>query len=220
MFDLTPKPSAQPAGQPVEPSAPKPETAQGAQGNGLTLEQIRAEMKVALVESKREEQSQRDKLEARVKKQVQDLATMFTAANGAAPTADQMKVIEQAARQQAVEPAESPAPAPAPAQTQAAPAPGDNPLIALASEIMQEHGVTLEENDPEAKGLKLDEFKGTPRAWLKAFEAAVIAKQERTAPPIPGAVLPTSGGGSTPGNRIANIIDPNQLFKLAQAKVN
>lgn len=104
---------------------------------------------------------------------------------------------------QAPAPSETPAAVPSqpqqPAQTQEA----VNPLTVLAGEIMDDEGIDITEDDPEASMIKWADKASVRRETLNA----IAAKRQRQA----AGSLPLTGG--TPvANPIANINDPYELL--------
>lgn len=83
------------------------------------------------------------------------------------------------------------APASTPAQEQGA---DTDPVMDAAYQILKAQGVTLDENDPEIKSLKLD---GTPGEYLASVTLAAATKKARTSQPPPETnpqgVLPAGG---------------------------
>lgn len=106
---------------------------------------------------------------------------------------------------QAQPPSEPPAAA-VPSQTQPpAPAPEQeqNPLNAVASEIMDDEGIDILDDDPEARMIDWTNKASVRRTLIKALEA----KRQRQA----AGSLPLTGG--TPvANPIADINDPYELL--------
>lgn len=92
-----------------------------------------------------------------------------------------------------------------------------------AAETMLEiAGITLEENDPEVEMIN-KAAEGTAEQYLDAHREAIRLKKERLAlgekepskrPPAGGA--PGSIPGSPNTNPIANVTDPDELWRLAQ----
>jgi hypothetical protein len=213
MSDLPNGVAAQPAGQPAQPSPAEGAPSTPA-GQYLTREEFRQEMAQALAEHEREQQSQRDKLENRVKSEIQKTASLLKEVTGADPTPDQLRAIEQQTRQNVNVQTEEPQ---RPGQDGKAQPESVNPIVAIAQERLKEIGVQLEPTDPEAA--ELEKFNGTPNQWLRAVEKAANAKKARisqeNAPP--GARLNTIAGGSpTPGNAISGVKDIGELFRLAR----
>lgn len=193
------------AGQPVKPSFA--EAAVGQKDEALppgVLTQLEGMLARALDERDRKQQSARDKQEARIKKEIDARLTALTEAQ-VELTPEQRVILERKVRDQlSDQPAEE---EPAPAQAQATEQPQSaSDIDVLAAEIMQEYGVVLDEQDPEAESLK---EKGlTRRQWLKRFEDACATKKERLATTSnPAASTVTIGGGSTPGNHKKEYID-------------
>jgi hypothetical protein len=211
MSDSPQNVAGQPAGQPVQPSAT--EAAPSTQAAGLTIQDVQRAIRDALTDNQREQQSQRDKLENRVRTEVNRVVSTLKA-SGIEPTPEQLATMEKSTRQAIQD--ESGTTQQAPAQAHVPENPEANPIVALAGEIMAEYGIQLEESDPEATALKT--FKGTNRQWLAAVENAVKAKKERISAPVaePGARITTITGGSSPGNPIAGVTNTDELWRMAK----
>lgn len=231
---ITPKPdlSAQQSGQPAEAGATaKPSPTEGAQeskaSGGLSADDIRQIVKETMSETltsfRREEQSARDKLENRIKNEVQKTLNRMQKA-GQEITDAVRQTVEQDVRSELDQVHVSEA---TPAQGQAQeptskPAPIDSVIAFVNAEVVEmekEFGLELKEDDPEAEMVNVSD---PPRKFLSAYEKALQAKKARidaSETGTPGAALPLMGGGSTPGNPIAEINDANVLLAQGLKKL-
>jgi hypothetical protein len=223
-FDPTKVTTSTPqAGQPVTPS-PVAEPASGAKTDaGLTLEQVRQALREEMDTYQRTQQSQRDKLEARIQKTVQTQLDALRASG--VEINDKVTSSVTNATRNLIEKGEEPQPVSTttPAQVQqpepVTATPSNDPYqkaYQKAAKILAAEGVTFDPNDPEMVALKgkqyADEFD-----WLKDIEAAVQTKKARLNQ-VPGTTIPTITGGATPGNPIANITDPGELLRIGFTK--
>lgn len=188
------------AGQPANPSAAWLEGAPKSEGNnGLTLDAlptiVQAAVEKAMEGYTRKEQSARDKMEARIKKNVQDTLTALQGA-GIEVTDDQKKVIQARVREQMVSDPDQPAdftqkPAQADPQKQTEPA---QPRVAIAKALMDEYGVQLYDSDLETATVD----KSSLAAFTRTLTAALEAKKARTAQEAEAAAqvrAPSATGG-------------------------
>lgn len=94
----------------------------------------------------------------------------------------------------------------------------------FTTDLYEEYGLSLEEEDPEVKNLNFS----SPGAFRKSLRPALEAKKVRLAAgggqqtnqqqtqTKPGGQLPINTTGMNAGNPIANINDPDALFKMAR----
>ncbi len=117
------------------------------------------------------------------------------------------------------DPLPEPEPPPQPAQPAPGQVPGQpprpgaepelDPITAEAQRMMQEAGTTIDAGDPELALLN----HSSPYQYLRSIEAAIAAKRQR----LSSSKTPTNLGGMGVHNpnRIQDIKDPHELFKLA-----
>lgn len=179
----------------------------GQPNTGLTEEQLRqivgdavkSQLEGALEGVRRNQQSAARKLENRIRQQVEGQIELLKAA-GQQVAPDQARAIEnvirQRAEQEGAQPGQDsqpgqdntqPAAQPSAGAAQAAP----DELTAKAWQMMEIAGVTIEDEDPEAKALVM-----TKEGFIPSIVAAIAAKQARLTTP-PSARVPAGGG--TPG---------------------
>lgn len=158
--------------QPNQPGQAETQSDQVANGNGLVpLEDVRSivaeAVQTALEKSRRDEQSQRDKLAARLRAEVEERIEELKGL-GVTPNADQVRQIEANVRQKVTqaEPTSQPKPESAP----------EDPVDVAAAAIMEAAGIDIEDDDPEAKMMTAAK---TPSAFIEATKAAVAAKRAR-----------------------------------------
>ena len=189
------------------------------------LQQIGQIVGQSLEGCSRQQQSQRDKLEARISKQVEQ---NLSAARGAGIelTPEQEKAIENQTRKQFAnsqdDSQQEPAQAPNGDQTNNQQE-GTDPLAAAVNAevdaLYKNYGFELDEGYPEAQGID----KSTPFKFVQSVERALQAKQARVESEG-GALKPpstntfTGTGNNAPGNRIANIKDPDLLLEMGLKK--
>ena len=166
--------------QPGQPETSQ--TAEQASGNvqpqWLTREDAAALFAEQLEQVKREDQRQRDKMEARINKQHELLVAASAKLLGQAPTDAQKAELRNEAIAQVMaleEPAQ-------PAKAQSKPAVNDDPILKDIEDVFKEVGAWVEESDPEAKELLKAMESGSPRKILAAAEAAAKAKLSRSLP--------------------------------------
>jgi len=128
-----------------------PETVQGLIQQGV---------KAAMEEIRRTEQSQRDKLEARIRRETEQRLAAMKAA-GIEVTDDQRKAVETVTRKQIAEPVEEP---------------DNDPISEAASAMMDKAGVEILESDPEAALMKAAR---SPEEYLAATKKAIALKKAR-----------------------------------------
>ena len=214
-------PSSEQAGQPENVSTG--EQTLGTQSNILTPDDVERIVSRRLEEAQREQQRQRDKLEARIQKQYQALEAVSAKVSGQPLTDGQKADLRNEAAKIVMNDGDDKA-----AQQQAAPTEEDDPLLNDIAAVFQDVGVWVEENDPEAKELVQAMKSKSPRLVLQAAEKAAKAKQERLnsgnatqvqppANPLRNVVLAGSGQPSAI-NPIKDITDPDQLWKMAKKR--
>lgn len=181
------------ATQPVNPSQPTGSEA-GAQSQQASAPDLLSEMKKLFDDFKREQQSQRDKLEARINNRV---ARPEPAAQSAQPSETQSR------------PAEGTEPPQAAATSSQQPAQEANPLDVLANKIMDTEGIDIDQGDPEEKMVDWTNEATVARTLPKAIDA----KRLRAA----AGSLPLTNG--TPvANPIANITNLDDLWQRSRQK--
>lgn len=221
--------SAQQAGQPDTPST-SPEGAPEKQSQTVLPPEFYSKVgeivKEQLSTYSREQQSQRDKMEARIRRETESRLAAVRNAFGEV-TPEQEKAITNATRDQLLNetpdtsnttPAQGKEP-----EKKGQDQPSTNPLeIAVNNRVnalYEKMGLTLEDTDPEAQGIdNTDAF-----SFVSSVERALEAKKQRleqSGQPQkpPQTNVHTGGGGNTPVNPIANITDPNQLWEMAKKK--
>lgn len=111
------------------------------------------------------------------------------------------------------------------------PTPEEQAIYNAGVAIAESLDINIEDTDPEAD-IIAKASQGTEKEYLKAWTAAATTKKARLAtnpPTQPGtppanpdktaARLPVLGGGGAPtSNPIANIKDPDELYRLAKAE--
>lgn len=217
--------SAQGAGQPDKPSSPEaaPQTPQTAGFDPAAFrDAIKQDISGMLTSFESRMQSAQDKRDRRLQEEVNKVKGLFTKAGQEIDDSTARRIAQENISQ-----AESPLPASqeTPAQVQKVEQPkqeaGANPIVSAAElavqELHKEYGIEIEEQDAEAQSLdysSLTKFLRTYETALKTKQGRVATKQESVA----GAGVPTIGGGSTPGNPIANITDPTVLLTMGLNK--
>ena len=168
--------------QPPAQAEPLQEAAASTTTNVLTAEDVKRLVLEALETSKRAEQSQRDKMEARItanlQRTLEDLKVLGVTPDDAQLSALRKQAVEQARRDDQAQPA--------PKKTEQPEEEGDDdPLMNDIIDIFKEIGVAVEENDPEAARIKRVLNTGTPRQILKAAEEAAREKLARVGKAAP-----------------------------------
>lgn len=206
------QPSPEGRGQPGQggSATPSPEGAGGnASSSGLSVDVIRQVVAEALSDYDRRQQSARDKLEARIQKQVQAQLSVLKQA-GIDVTDDLRAKVETAVRSAPEPPAsEEPSAAPGGDGEPAKMTPGDPVIEFINGQVAQmerDAGLSLDENDPEAAQVDL---KAPPYRFLTQYQSALAAKKARLAAEEsssnpPGAALPQMGGDGPPSSRPAH----------------
>jgi len=108
------------------------------------------------------------------------------------------------------------APAQATAQAQGPETRDVHPVIATATNMMAQAGVSIEQDDPESE--LIDKQTTDPVVFLSSIKAAIEAKQQRLSMAGDPARIPSLSGSGRPGNPVTQIKDPNELWKLARQK--
>lgn len=162
---------------------------QASAAQGLTLEQITSAFKGAMTEIQREQQSQRDKLEARLNSKVNQMVQAATSA-GVTLTQEQ---IAKARETLAIAETQETDPAPdLPGQAERTTSDGNqnatqaDPITKIAHEVMDDEGIDIDANDPEAAMIDWSNKAAARRTTLQAIEE----KRRRTAV----GSLPVGGG--------------------------
>jgi len=208
----------QPAGQPVATPATEPAQVTQAQSAGLTIEAVGKLFDERLEKFQQREQANRNRMENRLRQEVERQVKTLAAA-GIQVTDEQRQALTQATAQQIA--TEAPLPQENPPVQAGQPVTGSEPGDATTRELntwadkqVQTANMDVEETDPEAE---LIDF-ASPDKFKATFQAALAAKTARVNRPDAAARLPTIGAGATPGNPIAHITDPTELFKIGFAK--
>lgn len=218
--------SAQGAGQPVEPSKTEGAQETAPEKVGFNPDAFRESLKqdisgmLSSFESRM--QSAQDKRDNRLKAEVDRVRDMFKKAGAEVDDNTARQIAQENISKSEEPPQASPqAPAQAPKVEQPKQDAGENPIVSAAelavADLHKEYGIEIEEADDEAKTL---DYSGLAK-FLRSYEAALKSKQSRLTPQkesVPGASVPTIGGGDTPGNPIANIKDPTTLLTMGLVK--
>lgn len=166
--------------QQLEATSPAPDRAQQKQETaGLSaaqvLEMIQQGVEKGIESLNRKQQSERDKLEARIQKKLGEFMTTAERTGIKLTQEQQTQLRNVAAEQIQAETATTVQPnAP---QTEA-PTPDNDSDAQAAYEYMKQSGIELLDTDPEAKGL--DQITD-PKRWSEAVIKGVDAKKARTA---------------------------------------
>lgn len=176
----------------------------------------------ALSAYERRQQSQRDKLEARVSKRLAAYEETLKSVLGQELTAEQRNQLRQKAekevldeeretgKDQAVPPAQAKQDAGLP----------ESPIAALIMKKFQKAGLMIEDGDPEVEMLlqanpeDLDDLKARIDAAIEAKKARLNSSSKNAVGRIPA----TAGLPGTPGNPLAEVNDPDKLWELARKK--
>lgn len=225
MPQITPNPTGPQASDPnqVNPSATQEAGGQSQQSAAqavLTRDDIRSIFRESMVELSREQQSQRDKLEARIAKQFQSVMDA-AAAGGITLTQEQQQKAREKIASQVQQEEELPQSLGTQRQAQAQPtepsrqqapnqAEATNPLNDLANSIMDAEGIDIEETDPEARAIDWTDRKTVYASMRQAIED----KRRRTA----NANNPLTRGAPAGTNPIANITNTDDLWRIARGK--
>ena len=167
------------AGQPVNTSGENQVPApQMPASPSITEEVVRRVVGEALQDFSRTQQSQRDRMEARIKAEVEDRISLLR--NSGVEVTDALsRSIQQNVAQKVISDSQQegskPAPAPTPGMGSTETPDPFAHAFSVADDWMKEAGVTIEENDPEAKSLDFT----SPAKFLRTFQAAIEAKRQR-----------------------------------------
>lgn len=196
----------------TQPAQPEP-----AKGNEkpsiLTKEDVLQVVQEAMHAFSRQEQSARDKLEARIKTEFERQMGLLQKA-GVQPTTEQVEALRNATRANVIEEERERVAKPAAQPAEQRPL---DPISAEAQRIIRESGIQLLKDDPEAKTVD----RSSPFAFLTSIAKAVEAKKARVEAERTQAAraqTPMMGGSATPGNPIANIKDIDQLYAMARKR--
>ena len=228
MNDTTPvKFQAQPEGQPegiptVDTNAQGNEQADNSQRQPFDIRELESIVEKTVSKSlesfSREQQSQRDRMEARIKGEVQKQLNVYQKA-GYEVTDDMKEKVESVIRNDIANESRNNGSLPAEGQPtgkqdQSTGNPSEQLVNAELEELDKQYGVSLNRDDPEAQEIK-DNLK--PFQFIRAYEQALKAKAERLALPdqttrTPFQQVHTSGGAGTPGNPLANMTSPDDIW--------
>lgn len=199
-----------PAGQPEAASAIQEVDSQPRPLDESRVQEIvKKSMTETMSEFYKQQKSQMDKQEARIKKEVQSQIESLKKI-GIDVSDDMAKNIETIKRQEIVTESQSDGLSDdAGQQTPPDQSTKDPVILAAMREVEtleKSYGFELDQTDPEA-GM-IDHT--SPFKFTKSYEKAMEAKKERlesegNLPDNPLAQIPTSGGGSTPGNKLNNM---------------
>lgn len=212
---------AQPAGQPVEVS-PQAEPAQGAQPQDEGQVQfsmdkmneiISQSIAKALEDNERKQQSQRDKLEVRINKQIE-----FLQKRGIEITQEVKNDVASEVREEMKAEFDKPQTSSpkAAGQPQEAERQGTNAIEqsvnAEVDKLDTKYGFNINDDEPEAKELDFS----SPFKFVNSYEKAMAVKADRLAgegqtPRTPGATAHMGGGGGTPGDPLAGLTPMEKL---------
>lgn len=202
------------AGQPAaapQPAASQPEQPQGTatEPQYVTLEDANRIAKAAADEAFRKAQSLFDKGNGKVRERLNQFEQAMAGVQ--LPPEQREQLRQQVINQALSDPAapESPAPA-APPAAQPTAQPGQEPPDAITAEawkMMQEAGVTIEDEDPEVSSID----RSSPYKFLRSIEQAIEAKRQRIQPRTP---TNAGGMGVHNPNPISDIRDPRELIAM------
>lgn len=222
----TQKFQAQPADQPENLSDASQEPAQGKSPNDnghdvIPVDKLNEIVTKSVTETlaayERRQQSQRDKLEARISKQIEFLQKRgvdITPEVKQDVAAEIQAEIKSELDSQEHDPATKTGQSAGQGQSKGSAI--EEAVNAELEKLDTQYGLTIEDSDPEAK--ELDNSSGF--AFVRSYEKAIAAKKaridgnggRRTAPAYMG------GGGNTPGDPLANITDPDLLWAAVKKK--
>jgi hypothetical protein len=177
----------------------------GNDGQGKTPEYITREEAQRLAEAAaeaafRKAQGLNDKNAARINARMDEMLKSYTAITGKAPSQDeQARARAEAERQVTSQPIPTPAL-------------NEEQVNAKAAELYRTAGVSVDEDDPEAKTVDMS----SPEKFLITLQAALDAKRARVQAPTrnPVTAAPILGTGGGASNPIRNINDPTELLKI------
>ena len=221
------------AGQPLEQNVQSEQIQSEAPGqspaNQNQLDNLTKEEVLQLIEKTREDvmteaerwmQSQFDKRDNRLEKRIeaiQEQAKTLGLSND--DPAVQQKIMDE--RRRALDEAfDAKGNTGQPKAQQDAPAnPLDGYVRARQQQIFTELGEMVTDNDPEAQSIQRDSLENFLYTYRKAVEAKKQRRdQETRTPGSPESRMGSLGSGGIPGNPIAEIRDPHELFKIAFGK--
>lgn len=189
-----------------EPGTPSVEVTQGTtpdQPKWITQEEAQKIAEAAAEAAFRRAQGLNDKTASRINSQMAEMLKSYKALTGQEPDAN----IQARARTQAEQMVRS-----QPEGNNGGQAVED--VNRKAAELYRTSGITLEEDDPEARTVD----QSSPEKFLSSLQAAIDAKRTRTSNnkpqtnPIGSAPILGNRGG--PSNPIANINDPAELLRI------
>lgn len=171
----------------------------------ITREEAQRLVAEAAEQALRKAQSLNDKAQSKVNARLDEILKSYSSLTGQQP--------DQAMKDKALELARSQVQEPA--QASADPA---GEIERKTDELYKKHGLYVEENDPEAKGID----HSSPERFLLTLETALVTKASRTktAPaaiqeqPANLAALPALGATGVQVNPIQNINNPAELLRI------
>lgn len=188
----------------------------GNAANGLTADDIRKVVAEVLTDYDRAQQSQRDKMEARIQKSVKSQLEALKE-TGVEVTPAVAKAIEQRTRQNVSEDEPQTVEPNMPAKrAQPDTAPDTAVFQQIARELQEETGMALYDNDPEVKNLDWS----TPLKFTKSLDKAIEAKRLRVEQANKQAAqgrVTAPAAGNQPANLEAAY---HEEMKKAQGNVN
>lgn len=192
------------AGQPGGSSGGSQEQAPQSGGEPLTEQRLRQVMAEEMDKYARAQQSQRDMLEARMRKEVQQ-AIDLVKSTGVEVDENKARAIQQQVTQRIMNESQSSSSAQGPAQGGAQDGTSDpvfEAALTAAQELMAEVGIEINKTDPEASTINFT----TPAKFLSTVRKAIDAKRER---------LQREGGArasvNTPGMSSGQGMSPNLM---------
>ena len=205
--------------KPGQTEQPKP--TQESPAIGLTkdelLQIIEERSNATLTESKRFAQSLVSKSENRFRERIGDIqerAKKLGLGENDPAVQEQINIVKREALKEEINPEGIEE------QLPAQDAEPENPLAGYVQQrqeaISKEFGVVVGQNDPEAQNIQHETMEG----FLLSYKEAAQAKKERIEKEgqlqgAPAGRLGNLGSGGAPGNPIAEINDPRELFKRA-----
>jgi len=196
--DATPAPAQ-------EPVVSSGNDGQGKTPEYITREEVERLLKDAVEPFSRSIQSLRDKQTAQnanVKAKMDEMLKTYTAITGKAPGQDEQARAQAEAERQVLS---QPAAKNAAVLT-------EEQVNAKTAELYRTAGVSVDEDDPEAKIVDMS----SPEKFLATLQAALDAKRARVQAPTrnPVTAAPILGTGGGASNPIRNITDPTELLKI------
>lgn len=213
--------------EPQQPAAGQAAGAGQAQPEYVTKDQLEGmfgELKKSFETSYRGVQSTGDRAVSRMQEVQQNIEKMIAGFPGA--TQDQIKqfsrekaldvLFEQQGTVTGPEQPKQAGDGSGKPETQASDAP--NMVDLEAERMVKTYGFDIAESDPEFKIIQAaNTANSTPFDFLSAYDQALKAKAARQKLTIPARMPMMATGSSAPANDIANINDPDELFRLARA---